>query len=109
MTLDGKGSAAASWQALQGSSDRADRLIRKLKHRPEFEFYHLAEDPYELNNAINQPKYESIIAGMKKALFEKLEALGDPDPIATERSLVKVGGNKGGKINHPGPIHLNQP
>lgn len=97
VTLDGKGSAAASWQALQGSSERADRLIRKLKHRPEFEFYHLAEDPHELNNAINQPKYASVIAAMKKALFEKLEALGDPDPIATERSLVKGGGNKGGK------------
>ena len=82
---------------LQGSSEKADRLIRKLNHRPEFEFYHLAEDPHELNNAINQPKYASIIAGMKKALFEKLEALGDPDPIATERSLVKGGGTKDGK------------
>ena len=103
VTLSGKGSAATSWQALQGSSEKADRLIRKLNHRPEFEFYHLAEDPHELNNAINQPKYESIIAGMKKALFEKLEALGDPDPIATERSLVKGGKKKNPTTNHHQP------
>ena len=103
VTLSGKGSAATSWLALQGSSEKADRLIRKLNHRPEFEFYHLAEDPHELNNAINQPKYESIIAGMKKALFEKLEALGDPDPIATERSLVKGAKKKNPTTNHHQP------
>ena len=35
------------------------------------EFYDLAEDPYELENQINNPAYEELIAELKTALEEK--------------------------------------
>ena len=88
-----------SWHELKGSSDKANSLIHKLHHRPEFEFYDLKNDPHEMRNEIKNPEYQSMVEKMKKALMQKLNDLGDTDPIATEKSLVKTGGakNKGGK------------
>jgi N-sulfoglucosamine sulfohydrolase len=92
--LTGKGGPAMSFHALKGSSAKADALILKMHNRPEFELYKLTSDPYELKNEINNPEYKSIIEKMKNALMTKLDALGDSDPIATEKSLVKGDKNK---------------
>ena len=81
----------------------AELLVRKLHHRPEYELYHLEKDPYELKNEINNPEFRTVAEEMKKQLHAKLAELGDTDPIATEKSLVKTkepkkkGRKKGGK------------
>jgi arylsulfatase A-like enzyme len=46
---------------------------------PSWEFYDLKEDPKELNNAINQGKYETIIADMKLQLKEERKKYTDQD------------------------------
>ena len=46
---------------------------------PSWEFYDLEEDPKELNNAINQGKYETIIADMKLQLKEERKKYADQD------------------------------
>ena len=96
ITLSTEGSPGMSWHALKGKSEKADALIRKLHHRPEFELYDLKNDPYELRNVNGKPEYEEVAERMKKALRAKLKELGDSDPIATEKSLVKGGGKDGG-------------
>lgn len=44
-----------------------------------WEFYDLKNDPKELHNAYNDPKYKNIISKMKKEILEQREAVGDRD------------------------------
>ena len=74
---------------IKDTSPSARALVHKLNHRSEFELYHLKNDPFELKNEIENPKYKSIAEAMKKRLHARLAAWGDSDPIATEKSLVK--------------------
>ena len=83
------GGPATSWLELKDSSAKANALIHKLNNRPEFELYNLNNDPYELTNEVDNPEYKNIIKTMKKALVAKLNDLGDSDPMATEKALVK--------------------
>ncbi|MBT29805.1 MAG: acetylglucosamine-6-sulfatase [Thalassobius sp.] len=46
---------------------------------PTWEFYDLQEDPKELNNAFNDPKYQEVIAKMKQRLIELKNQTGDTD------------------------------
>jgi N-sulfoglucosamine sulfohydrolase len=89
-----KDGPAVSWLALKGSSEKANVLIEKLNKRSQFELYKLTSDPYELKDEIDNPEYREVVEKMKKALMAKLQSLGDLDPIATEKSLVKIGKRK---------------
>ena len=40
------------------------------------EFYDLENDPFEMNNIIDNPKYQLIIKDMNRSLFEWLEKTG---------------------------------
>lgn len=94
------GGVASSWVVLLWDDPAAEPLVRKLHHRPEYELYHLEKEPYELNNEASNPEYHAVFEEMKAQLHDKLAGLGDSDPIATEKSLVKVqsaGGKKKGK------------
>ena len=79
---------AASWVALAQSDPAAGALVRKLHHRAEYELYHLKNDPYELVNVIDNPEFAEVAARLKKQLHARLSALGDEDPVATERGMV---------------------
>ena len=79
---------AASWVPRAKKDNRAKTLVHKLHHRPEYELYDLSKDPYELENKADDPNHKKTLARLKKALHAKLAKLGDPDPIATEKSLV---------------------
>ena len=68
--------------------------MHKLHHRPEYELYDLSKDPFELENKADDPSHKKTLARLKKALHAKLAKLGDPDPIATEKSLVGSGWEK---------------
>jgi len=85
---------AASWFPRAKKDKRAKALLHKLHHRPEYELYDLSKDPYELENKADDPKYKKAFDHLNKALRSKLTQLGDPDPIATEKSLVGSAGKK---------------
>ncbi len=89
---------AASWVPRAKKDNRAKTLVHKLHHRPEYELYDLSKDPYELENKADDPSHKKTLARLKKALHAKLAKLGDPDPIATEKSFV---GSEGGKKKKP--------
>lgn len=91
---------ASSWVARSRIDPAAESLVNKLHHRAEYELYHLEKDPYEFKNESDNPEYQSVFEEMKTQLHGELSKLGDSDPIATEKSLVKAhasGGKKKGK------------
>jgi uncharacterized sulfatase len=85
---------AASWIPRAKKDELAKALVHKLHHRPEYELYDLSKDPYELKNKADDPKHKKTFDRLNKALRAKLKELGDPDPIATEKSLVGSAGKK---------------
>ena len=46
-------------------------------HRLEFEFYDLADDPWEMNNRIGDPAYRARIDRMKRELKGWMKRQGD--------------------------------
>jgi hypothetical protein len=89
-----KGHPALSWLDVKNPSAADKALIQKLNKRPEYEFYNLTKDPHELKNEIDNPEYKAVVEKMKKALFARLDQLGDSDPLATEKKMVKGGSKK---------------
>lgn len=49
----------------------------KMKYAPGWEFYDLRKDPHEDHNAINDPRYKTIIKDLKKRLHEIKNESGD--------------------------------
>lgn len=47
------------------SAEFAQKQIYRFRHRPAEELYDLKNDPYSLNNLINNPKYKGIIRQMR--------------------------------------------
>ncbi len=45
--------------------------------QPVEELYHTAEDPWELNNLVNDPKHQDRLARMRKATLNKMREIGD--------------------------------
>ncbi|MEO0453385.1 MAG: sulfatase [Verrucomicrobiota bacterium] len=80
---------AASWVQLSREDATVQSRVHLLHHRPKFELYDLDADPYELNNLIDHPEYAQVADRLQQALMAQLEKLGDTDPIATEKSLMK--------------------
>lgn len=50
---------------------------RKDPHEPEWEFFDLENDPYELKNEYNNQEYQEIINKMKETLHKMQEEVGD--------------------------------
>jgi arylsulfatase A-like enzyme len=51
---------------------------------PAWEFYDLKKDPYQTNNAYNDPQYSETIKSMKEEILKKRRALGDTDQQHSE-------------------------
>ena len=84
-----------SWVAKASKSNREQELVHKLHNREEFELYDLQKDPFEMKNLAGNPKYQKIQKKLKNALWAKLKALGDSEPISTEKGFVSTGQKKG--------------
>ena len=57
-----------SWLRDAKTDRKAAKIIEKWTKRPEFEFYDLQNDPFELNNLIDDPKSTAKIAELKHQL-----------------------------------------
>jgi len=58
---------------------------------PSWEFYDLEEDPKELRNSIDDPKYDDVIADMKLQLVEERKKYADLDQEYPEMRDILVG------------------
>ncbi|MFT5130589.1 MAG: N-sulfoglucosamine sulfohydrolase, partial [Rhodothermales bacterium] len=84
----------ASWVKLSRADPSAKALVQKLHHRPEFELYNRANDPYELKNEIDNPEYRVVAERLQKSLQRQLKRLGDANPIETEKKIIARKGVK---------------
>lgn len=66
------------WLSAAVSDPGAKFLVERFVHRPEFEFYDVENDPWELNNLAGDPKYGDHIAEMKAELEKWMVEQGDP-------------------------------
>jgi N-sulfoglucosamine sulfohydrolase len=79
--------AASTWQATIKAGSPKDSLRRKYYgkrtvdaylHRPKFELYDLQNDPDEVNNLANDPKYEEVLEELKAKLKAFQKRTNDP-------------------------------
>ncbi len=66
-----------SWVEKAKTDEHAAKIVERYIHRPEFEFYDIQNDPYELNNLIDDPKYAGIIREMRSELEAWMKSQGD--------------------------------
>ena len=86
-----------SWVAKVDKSKFEKKLVEKLHNREEFELYDLQKDPFEMVNLTGDSKYLKIQKKLKDALLAKLKALGDSDPMSTEKRFVSTDPKRGKK------------
>ena len=65
------------WVAKAADNITDQRLINRIVHRPEAEFYDLEKDPYELHNLVNEPRYKSLVEAYRLALKKWMQQQGD--------------------------------
>jgi len=66
-----------------------DTIREKFKPtEPEWEFFDMEKDPYEMNNVYDDPAYADVIKDLKKELLQLKEHYGDTDEQYPE--LMKV-------------------
>jgi uncharacterized sulfatase len=88
---------SGSWVAKVNKSKQEQELVHKLHNREEFELYDLQKDPFEMENLAGDSNYQKIQRKLKNALMAKLKALGDNDPISTEKGFISTNHKKGKK------------
>jgi hypothetical protein len=49
--------------------------------QPVEELYHTEQDPWELNNLVNDPKHQDRLARMRGATLDKMREIGDTGPV----------------------------
>ncbi len=66
-----------TWKEKAKTDFNASKLVKKFQFRPKVEFYDIVNDPYELNNLADDPKYQKELNKMGKLLKKWMEEQGD--------------------------------
>lgn len=83
-TTAGNNDYWTAWKkAAENGNKKAQKLVRIYQERPEYEFYDLERDPYELNNLADDPAHAATIQKLKTTLASWIDQQGDR-VIATE-------------------------
>jgi N-sulfoglucosamine sulfohydrolase len=71
---------ASTWQATLRRGDKyyGKRTVEAYLHRQKFELYDLENDPYEVNNLADNPKYEEVLNNLKAKLKAFQKRTKDP-------------------------------
>jgi len=67
----------AEWVARAARDEAAAHTLRRYHQRPPEELYDVIADPFELHNLAADPKYDGVIAGLRRQLDEWMRAQGD--------------------------------
>ena len=81
------------WKAMNDAAEQGDASAKKLRdkfhHSPAEELYRVDEDPYEMNNLAENPKYDSVKKRLRTELERWMKEQNDPGiPIDTFRELA---------------------
>jgi uncharacterized sulfatase len=55
----------------------AEAMVNRLRSRPRYQLYNLAEDPYELNNLAENAEYSEMIKTFKADIEQWMKEQGD--------------------------------
>ncbi len=69
------------WAELAERDARAQAIIDRYYARPEFELYHVAVDPWELSNLVDEPSNQQKLAKMKAELAQWMKSQGDRESV----------------------------
>ncbi len=67
----------SSWAEKAKTDAQAAARVEMYQQRPEFEFYDVVADPFELTNLVEQPEHAQKIAFLKTKLDDWMEQQGD--------------------------------
>ena len=89
-----------SWENKAKSGDGfAEEQVSRYRKRPEFELYDMKEDPSEMNNLANNPRYADEIKKLKAELDTWMEQQGDEGRVTEIKALERLGAGRQGKLN----------
>ena len=71
--------------------------MKRLFHHPQYALIDRTSDPYEEKNLAEDEVHRETFERLKTALHARLEALGDTDPIVTEKKIAGGRKNQGRK------------
>jgi N-sulfoglucosamine sulfohydrolase len=66
-----------SWREKAAVDRNANNLVYKYEFRPQEELYDVVNDPFEMHNIANDPKYAEVIKELKNKLFQWMNEQGD--------------------------------
>lgn len=66
-----------SWVKKAKTDERAKKIVNRSLHRPKEELYDLKNDPYEMKNLADNPKYAKLLKSLKKQLAQWCKQQGD--------------------------------
>ncbi len=85
----------ATWIWDSYSKPATYRLVSRYVRRPEFQLYHTAEDPYEMNNLAGRPKQAVREKRLREELQRWMQQQNDPGiPLDTEKAIQAAGQGK---------------
>jgi len=93
--LDRKWFFLNSWREAVDENPKAKALVERYVHRPEFELYDMAADPFELTNLAEGSEQQAKLKDLHARLKGWMESQGDKG-IETERAAMSRSAKGGG-------------
>ncbi len=90
MGVDSHNPYWAKWMYMSGENEQAYQLIRRYMHRPAEHLYHTSEDPYEMTNLADDPKYGEVKARLSAELDRWMESQGDPGVALDTKAALQA-------------------
>ncbi|MEM7315536.1 MAG: sulfatase, partial [Planctomycetota bacterium] len=85
--LDRKPLAGAywtEWAQLAKSSSHAREIVDRYFQRPEWELYHVADDPWEQTNLVDKPEHAARVKQLRGRLDDWMKSQGDQELVHSE-------------------------
>lgn len=80
----------ARWMYMSGENQQAYDLIHRYMHRPAEHLYHTSEDPYEMTNLADDPKFAEVKARLSAELDRWMESQADPGVALDTKEALKA-------------------
>lgn len=78
----------ADWAAAAASDPAAAKVVDRYYRRPEWELYHLTDDPTEQQNLADDPEYAELLEKLKNDLAQWQHTQGDTALVHREPRLL---------------------
>ena len=78
-----------SWLERAKTDEFARRQVQKYLHRPAEELYDIVNDPFQMNNIINDPKYAKEVKVMREKLYAWMKQQGDEGQATEMKALER--------------------